>query len=115
MITAIAGALGVKPSVVKHVMIALLILIAIGAFFAVLDRYGDARYNAGVQTERQAWKDAEAAALLKAQQAQGTASVAAAKREAEHQQQVQQEREKISEAVDQGSSPFDVLFPSSVR
>lgn len=80
------------------------------AFYVVLDRYGDARYDAGKADEKAAWDAAEAKFLKKAGEAEKKADAKAAAREADHIAAVAEERKKIDAAVSEGKSPYDVIF-----
>lgn len=80
------------------------------AFYFLLDAYGDSRYREGKSDEAAAWKAAEAELLKKAANARTEADRNAAVREVQHAAKVEEEREKIDEAVRNGTSPLDVLF-----
>lgn len=105
--------LGEKSS---KVIGSLLVIAAIGFLvWKVLDNMTDAAYAKGQADEKAVWVAAEDAFKQKAQTAATEADRNQAKRDAAHAEAVSKEREKISEAVAQGLSPIDVLFPSSVR
>ena len=84
--------------------------IIIMAFWLALDRYGDARYDAGVSDTDAAWKDAVAASQAESVKAAGAADEQAQARAIDFASRVHAERERIDEAVGKGDSPLDVLF-----
>lgn len=82
------------------------------ALVAAVLWFGNARYQAGVADTDAKW---EAAAEKLAQQARQSADVATqreAPRIAAHAAQVAAEKEKIDEAIAEGRSPLDALFPA---
>lgn len=88
--------------------------VAVGALLLVVAilAYGDAKYDAG---KAQADKEWQAAADLLDKQSQGAADAAdipASERAADYAKRLEDEKEKIREAVDEGRSPFDALFPA---
>lgn len=95
---------------VGYVIVPLLIL---GAIYFALDAYGDSRYREGRQVENQAWKDAQTELLKDAAAATTLADKKAHASTLEHTIKVQEEKEKIDEAIADGTSPLDVLFPTS--
>jgi len=94
---------------IAYVGIPLLILIA---FYFTLDAYGDSRYREGKKDEEAAWKIAHERLLADAAQAEGVADTEALSQELAHAAEVEEEKEKVDAAIADGSSPFDVLFPS---
>ena len=82
------------------------------ALVAAVLWFGNSRYQAGVRDTDAKW---EAAAALLAEQARKSAN-AATRREAPrieaHAAQVAAEKEKIDEAIAEGRSPLDALFPA---
>lgn len=102
--------LGLSGRAAKAVAyIAIPLLIAASLFWA-LDSYGDRRFAEGRAAEAKAWKAAEAKLLKKAANAETKADKQAAARVVEHAAEVAEEREKIDQAVAEGSSVFDVMF-----
>lgn len=75
--------------------------------------FGHVKYHDGEKASDLKWKTASAALQMKAVQAGAAADTGAAQRQATHDQQVAQEKEKIDEAEQNGSSPMDVLFGAS--
>lgn len=110
MIAAIATSFGVGPKAVKIVLAIIAVIAIIGAFYAILDAYGDSRYEAGEAHADAAWKAASDKLIAKSQGAGAAADKKAAAREAEFAADVEAEKEKIDEALDHGDSPFDVMF-----
>lgn len=88
------------------VLFALLIL-------GALDRYGDKRYAQGREDSDLLWREAEAKLRAQERAAAGAADTDAAIREADHAASVAEEKEKLDDAIRQGQSSFDVLFPRS--
>lgn len=75
--------------------------------------FGQSRYRAGVEATDAKW---EAAGKKLADQARTSADAATrreAPRIAAHAAEVAVEKEKIDEALAEGRSPFDVLFPAA--
>lgn len=96
----------------KWIAIAVATLLALAAVYFAINAYGDARYDAGKAQSDKEWK---AAADLLDQQSQGAADAAdipASERAADYAKRLEDERIKIGEAVDEGRSPFDALFPA---
>lgn len=92
---------------VAYIGIPVVILIA---FYMMLSVYGNSRYNAGKADTDAAWKIAHEKLLTESAQAKGAADVEALAREMDYFAEVEQEKEKVDEAIAQGSSPIDVLF-----
>jgi hypothetical protein len=113
MITAIASALGISTKAARIGTVVIGVLLLIGAFYLVLDAYGDAKFEQGEQHADQAWKDASNQLVQDSLEAGTKADHAAAARQLEYAAQVEAEKEKIDEAVLHGTSPLDVLFPVS--
>ena len=67
-------------------------------------------YSAGVSDTDAKWKAASEEVEKQAEVATARADSAAEVRAVEHVQQVEKEKEKIDEAIREGSSPLDVLF-----
>lgn len=112
MIAALALRLGLSTRVVTGALIALAILVVCGAFYAILDAYGDSKFEQGETHSDAAWKAANDELVLKAAKAETHADAAATQRVAEQALAVEAEKEKIDEAVAHGTSPLDVLFPA---
>jgi hypothetical protein len=98
------------PSWAWAVIGAVMLLVA---FYFALDAYGDSRYDAGKKDADAAWIAASDKLVKKAQDAGTKADKAAAGRMADQAAKVEDEKEKIDAAKADGSSPFDVLFPSA--
>jgi len=80
------------------------------AFVVALNRYGDAKFDAGKAQADAEWKAASDKLIQKAQAAEGKANEEAAGRAADFALKVEDEKEKIREAQQNGSSTFDVMF-----
>lgn len=96
----------------KWIAIGVATLLAVAAVFFAIDAYGDAKYDAGKAQSDKEW---EAAADRLAQQGEGSAAAAdipADQRAADYAKRLEDEKEKIREAVEDGRSPFDALFPA---
>ncbi len=88
-------------------------LIAFGALIAfalLIWAYGNARENAGVEKTDAKWEAAGERLAEEAKQAASSADRAAADRAASEFERVKQEKERLDEATDAGSSPWDVMF-----
>lgn len=90
--------------------IALAVAVALFLAYRALDAYGDRQYQAGKDDADKAWKAASDKLIDKAQESGKKADVAAAARTADYAAKVEDEKEKIDEAIADGSSPFDVMF-----
>lgn len=80
------------------------------AFYLTLHAYGHAQYNAGKAAADAEWKAASEKLVDKAHKTGAKADVEAAARASDYAAKVQDEKEKIDRATEEGSSPFDVLF-----
>jgi hypothetical protein len=76
-----------------------------------LNAYGDRRYDEGVANEKAAWVEASEKLKLEAEASATKADDAAVKRLEEYTAESAVEKEKVNEAIADGSSPIDVLFP----
>lgn len=85
---------------------ALLILL----FYLWLDAYGDRRYKEGVTATDARWHEASERLKADAANSATQADDAAANRVAQFENQVAEERNRLHEAEQNGSSPLDVLF-----
>lgn len=101
----------VGPRFAKPLLILLAVALLIGAFYVMLDKYGDSRYDAGKRDENAAWKAAQDKLLAQAAQATTKADKVALAVTLEHAAKVEEEKEKVDEAIANGGSPLDVLFP----
>ncbi len=111
MVTFLMGYMSTRAAkLVAYVAIPLLIL---AAFYLALDAYGDGRYREGRAVENAAWKQAQDKLLAAAAKASTKADVQALASTLEHTAAVEYEKEKIDDAIANGTSPFDVLFPAS--
>lgn len=72
--------------------------------------YGNARYEAGQSDERAAWEKAADKIEAESRSSAERAGKAAQRREEEYVEAVAAERQQIEEAIEEGSSPLDVLF-----
>jgi hypothetical protein len=106
----LAGLRLAAAGVPRWAWVALGAVLLIVAFYLALDAYGDSRYREGKANEKAAWEQAEAEFRKKAGEAEKKADKQAAAREADHLAAVADERKKIDAAVENGSSPLDVLF-----
>lgn len=77
--------------------------------------YGQSRYAAGVRDADARWEAAATRLVKQAERSASEADRAEAPRLEDHAARVAEEKERVDEALDEGRSPFDVLFPSSVR
>ncbi len=94
----------------KWIGVALAALAVVAAVIGSIMAYGNARYDAGVSDTDKAWQ--LAAEKLKQESAASgkKADAAADARADDYQKRLEEEKEKIDEAVQAGDSPFDVLF-----
>jgi hypothetical protein len=116
IILSIAGKLGFgKLSEKAAGLIGLLIMIAVvvGAFFAILDAYGDAKFREGENHADAKWQQASEELEEDAEQSAERADEDSAERTAEYNQRLAEERERLDEAEAHGSSPLDVIFGTS--
>ena len=94
---------------------ALAALILILGIFVAVKSYGNSRYDAGVKDTDAKWEEASKKLVEKSLKAEGVADTKAEARAEKHAATVAAEKEKIDEAVSEGRSPFDVLFPAQRR
>lgn len=85
------------------------VLLLLGVVYLLIDAHGDSRYREGQATEKAAWEAAEARLREKAVEAGAEATRAEIVRQREREAIVEQERERINEAIERGDSPFDVM------
>lgn len=82
------------------------------ALVAAVLWYGNSRYQAGVSDTDAKWEAAAAKLAEQATQSADAATRREAPRIAAHAAQVAAEKEKIDEAIAEGRSPLDALFPA---
>lgn len=107
------------PAIIKRIpawaWIGLGAVLLLAAFYFALHAYGNARYDAGKKDADAAWIEASNKLIAKSQAAGTKADKAAAVRQADFAAKQEDEKEKIDAAVDEGSSPLDVLFGTDSR
>ncbi|MBO9624182.1 MAG: hypothetical protein J7500_15850 [Sphingomonas sp.] len=89
----------------------LIALALIGAVLIALKLYGDSRFKAGRETENAAWHAASEKLIQQAATSAKDADKAEVARVLDHTAKVEKEKERIDAAIENGSSPFDALFP----
>lgn len=87
-------------------------LLIIGLVWWRVDAWGDRRFNQGVEAHRAEVRAATEELKASAERSATRADDAAALRVEDHLQQTAEERERLDEAAQNGSSPIDVLFGS---
>lgn len=98
--------LGLGPQIATAAARALILgLVVLAVLWLRHDAYRD-----GERATDSRWKAAEAKLHKQAAATAGRASEKADERAADHVEQVAKEKERIDEAIDAGTSPFDVLF-----
>lgn len=98
---------------VGYVALPLLVLVV---FYIALDAYGDSRFREGRTAENKAWKKAQDNLLAQAAESATAADKVALAATMDQAAKVEEEKERVDDAIANGGSPFDVLFPaSSVR
>lgn len=95
--------------VLAYVVLPLLVL---AAFYFALDAYGDSRFREGRAAENAAWKEAQDNLLAKAAKSSAKADREAIAAQMDQAAKVEEEKEKVDDAIANGTSPFDVLFPA---
>lgn len=103
------------PALPRWAWIAIGAVLLLLAFYVALDRYGDARFKAGHEQADKEWQEASARLVEKAHKSASKADAAAAARAEDFTAKVEAEKERIDAAVQEGSSPMDVLFGGSAR
>lgn len=98
------------PALPKWAWYAIGIALAALALWLLLDAYGDSRYREGKKDEAAAWQAASDKLLAKAAEAETEADKRDAARAADYAAEVAEEKERIDHAIQEGSSPMDVLF-----
>ncbi len=86
-------------------------LLIAAAFWLALHLYGNSRYAAGHDAADKEWRAASDRLIEKSMKAGTKADKAAAAREADFSAKQEDEKEKIHEALEEGTSPLDALFP----
>lgn len=89
----------------------IVILAIVGAFYALLDAYGDAKYREGEAHADAQWEEASDRLDARADQAAADADQESAQRNEDFSERLREERERLDEADEHGTSPLDVLFP----
>lgn len=104
---------GKVPTWVKWMVGAILLL---GAFWLMLKAYGNSRYEAGAMAEKAAWEAADARLRAKDVEASAEANARENARQRARDAIVEEERQRINEAIERGESPFDSMdgFGNSV-
>lgn len=85
------------------------LLIALGIYLWI-NAYGDRRFQEGVTATDAKWEEASDRLREDAANSATRADDAAANRLEEYEDQVSEERNRLDEAEQNGSSPLDVLF-----
>lgn len=114
MISMLMG-LGMSEKIAKLVGFVAVPLLILGAFYLVLDAYGDSKYQQGKDKADQEWKLAEQREIDRVAKAGKKADILEANRLADHAEKVAAEKEKIDATVAEGGDPFDVLFNAASR
>jgi hypothetical protein len=83
------------------------------AFYLVLDAYGDSRFKAGKSKADMEWQQASDKVIAEAQNNAAAADKTQAVQAAEFALKVNDEKERINGAQQNGTSPFDVMFGNS--
>jgi hypothetical protein len=110
MIAFLTG-LGASPRIAKAIAYAGVPLLILAALWWALDSYGDSRYDAGHEAADKEWQEASDRLIEKSQAAGTKADKAAAARQADFAAKQEDEKEKVHDALEEGSSPLDALFP----
>jgi len=103
---------GIAPTAAKLITYVGIPLLILFAFWLALDAYGDSRFREGRAAENAAWKAAEDKLLEQAAESSSVADRQALARQLEHSAQVEEEKDLIDDAIANGASPLDVLFPA---
>lgn len=90
-----------------------LLIAAAVALLALVLAWGQSRYDAGVADADARWKAAGEKLAADARRSSDAATRREAPRLAAHAAQVAEEKEKIDEALADGRSPLDALFPAA--
>lgn len=106
---------GIGARAAKILGPSLLILIVIGVIWLFADRSLDRAYEKGVNDTDALWNQASERLEDQAEQSEDRADANAAVRANEFAERLEEEKERIDDAVDNGSSPLDVLFPGRVQ
>lgn len=88
------------------------IILLLVMFYLALDAYGDSRFREGRAAENAAWKKAQDVLIAQAAKSSKKADTEALAATLDQAAKTQEEKEKVDDAIANGSSPFDVLFPS---
>lgn len=86
-------------------------VLALAAVSAVL-AYGESRADGREAKVNARWEAAAAALKERSDEAAGVAEEGAVEREQDYADRLKEEKERLDEAAEEGSDPFDVLFPS---
>lgn len=107
----IATALGFLKGLSPRVWIRIGIVVALLAAWLALIAWGNSRYEAGVSDTDAKWQAASEKLAADAAKSADAATRREAPRITAHTAQIAAEKEKIDEAIAEGSSPLDALFP----
>lgn len=94
----------------KWIGVALAAIVVVSAVFFSIRAYGNARYDAGVDDNDAKWIAAGEALEEQSRAAAAAADKPADNRQAEFNEKLKEEKEKLDEASAAGTDPFDVLF-----
>lgn len=112
MIALLTG-MGLSARTAKLIAYVAIPLLILAAFYLTLDAYGDSRFDAGKAKADAEWQEAHDRLIEQARRAGQKADQTAAAQAADYAAKVEDEKERIDEAVKEGSSPIDVLFGTS--
>ena len=88
------------------------VLILLVTLYFAIDAHGDSRFREGRAVENAVWQEAQDILILKAAAASTAANTEDLARQIDHAAQVEQEKDKLNEAIANGTSRFDALFPT---
>jgi len=104
--------LGLSQRTAKTALFIIVPILILVLFYLSLDAYGDSRFREGRATGEAAWKAANDRLLKQAAQSADEADRVALAKAIDQAIKVEEEKERIDDAIANGSSPFDVLFPA---
>jgi membrane protein involved in colicin uptake len=112
MITMLMG-FGLSSRIAKLIAYVAIPLLILAAFVAVILLYGNAREKAGHAKADAEWQAASDKLVQDAAKAGTKADAKAAARAADFAAKQENEKERIHDALEEGRSPFDELFPAN--
>lgn len=105
--------LGMSEKIAKLVAYIAIPLLIVGILYFLFDRAMDAAYDKGVKDTRAVYQKASDELMKDAGEAKTKADKQATIAAVQYAEKVEAEKEKIDDAIANGTSPYDVMFPAA--